>query len=412
MSDSAQKAERRRKGFLLFGVIVVVGTLAYGAWWLLAGRFSESTDDAYVAGNIVAVTSRENATVIALYADNTQQVRQGQLLIEMDPSVAEVNMRAAEANLARAARAVHGTFASADSYSAQLEQAEVALAQAKSDYQRRQAALAGAVSGEELGHARDAVSAAEAAVNSARSGLVQARSSIAGVDVAHNPDVLAAEAQLRAAAIVLAHMKIVAPVDGVVAQRTVQVGQRVNAGAPLMAVVPLSNVWVDANFKEVQLARMRIGQPVNITTDIYGSKVAYHGRVAGLGAGSGSAFSVLPPQNASGNWIKIVQRVPVRVALDPAELKDNPLRIGLSVTATVDVRDQSGPRAADAAPAGVMRGNTGEDIDAKVDQLVRKILAASSAPNQIDSAPANKSPANTSQVKKSRTKKSRISKSK
>jgi len=412
MSDSAQKAERRRKGFLLFGVIVVVGTLAYGAWWLLAGRFSESTDDAYVAGNIVAVTSRENATVIALYADNTQQVRQGQLLIEMDPSVADVNMRAAEANLARAARAVHGTFASADSYSAQLEQAEVALAQAKSDYQRRQAALAGAVSGEELGHARDAVSAAEAAVNSARSGLVQARSSIAGVDVAHNPDVLAAEAQLRAAAIVLAHMKIVAPVDGVVAQRTVQVGQRVNAGAPLMAVVPLSNVWVDANFKEVQLARMRIGQPVNITTDIYGSKVAYHGRVAGLGAGSGSAFSVLPPQNASGNWIKIVQRVPVRVALDPAELKDNPLRIGLSVTATVDVRDQSGPRAADAAPAGVMRGNTGEDIDAKVDQLVRKILAASSAPNQIDSAPANKSSANTSRVKKSRTKKSRISKSK
>lgn len=409
MSDisSAQKAERRRKGFLLFGVIVVVGALAYGAWWFLAGRFSESTDDAYVAGNIVAVTSRENATVTALYADNTQQVRQGQLLIEMDPSVAEVNMRAAEANLARAARAVHGTFASADSYSAQLEQAQVALAQAKSDYQRRQAALAGAVSGEELGHARDAVSAAEAAVNSARGGLAQARSSIAGVDVANNPDVLAAEAQLRAAAIVLAHMKIVAPVDGVVAQRTVQVGQRVNAGAPLMAVVPLSNVWVDANFKEVQLARMRIGQPVRITTDIYGSKVAYHGRIVGLGAGSGSAFSVLPPQNASGNWIKIVQRVPVRVALDPAELKDNPLRIGLSVTATVDVRDQSGPRTADAAPVGVMRGNTGEDIDAKVDQLVKKILAASSAPAQIDNPPANKS-----HVKKSRIKKSRITRSK
>jgi membrane fusion protein (multidrug efflux system) len=302
---------------------------------------------------------------------------------------------------------VHGTFASADSYSAQLEQAEVALAQAKSDYQRRQAALAGAVSGEELGHARDAVSAAEAAVNSARSGLVQARSSIAGVDVAHNPDVLAAEAQLRAAAIVLAHMKIVAPVDGVVAQRTVQVGQRVNAGAPLMAVVPLSNVWVDANFKEVQLARMRIGQPVQVTTDIYGSKVVYHGRIAGLGAGSGSAFSVLPPQNASGNWIKIVQRVPVRVALDPAELKANPLRIGLSVTASVDVHDQSGPRAADAAPVGVMRGNTGEDIDAKVDGLVKKILAASIAPAQIDNPPASKS-----QVRKSRTRKSKVNRSK
>ena len=374
-----QKAERRRKGFLVFGCAVALAALLYGAWWWMAGRFSETTDDAYVAGNIVSVTSRENATVTALYADNTQTVRQGQLLIEMDPSVADVTMRAAEANLARAARAVRGTFASADSYSAQLAQAQVVLAQAKSDYDRRRAALSGAVSGEELGHARDAVAAAEAAVNSARGGLAQAQSGIAGVDVAHNPDVLAAEAQLRAAAIALAHMKIVAPVDGVVAQRTVQVGQRVNAGAPLMSVVPLSNVWVDANFKEVQLSRMRIGQPVKITTDIYGGKVTYHGHLAGLGAGSGSAFALLPAQNASGNWIKIVQRVPVRIALDPAELKDNPLRVGLSVSATVDVSDQSGPRVASGPSVGVMRGNTGEDVSAKVDALVKRILAANSA---------------------------------
>ena len=383
MSDStdmrAERAMRRRRGFLVFGGVVVLAGLAYGAWWLIEDRFTESTDDAYVAGNIVAVTSRENATVIALYADNTQAVHRGQLLIEMDPSVAEVNMRAAEANLARAARSVRGTFASADSYSAQLSQAEVALAQAKSDYRRRRAALSGAVSGEELGHARDAVRAAEAAVNSARGGLAQARSGISGVDVAHSPDVLAAEAQLRAAALVLAHMKIVAPVDGEIAQRTVQVGQHVNAGAPLMAVVPLSDVWVDANFKEVQLARMRIGQPVKITTDIYGSKVVYHGHVAGLGAGSGSAFAVLPAQNASGNWIKIVQRVPVRIALDPGELKDNPLRVGLSVTADVDVRDQSGSRMAGASATGVMRGDTGEDVGPQVDRLVRKILAANGA---------------------------------
>ena len=374
-----QKAERRRQGFILFGGALVLAALLYGGWWWFTARFSENTDDAYVAGNVVAVTSRENATVTALYADNTQAVHQGQLLIEMDPSVADVTMRAAEANLARAARAVRGTFASADSYSAQLEQAQVALAQAKSDYDRRRVALSGAVSGEELGHARDAVAAAEAAVNSARGGLAQAQSGIAGVDVAHNPDVLAAEAQLRAAAIALAHMKIVAPVDGVVAQRTVQVGQRVNAGAPLMAVVPLSNVWVDANFKEGQLSRMRIGQPVKITTDLYGGKVAYHGHVAGLGAGSGSAFALLPAQNASGNWIKIVQRVPVRIALDPAELTDNPLRIGLSVSATVDVGDQSGPRVASAPSVGVMRGNTGEDVSAKVDALVKRILAANSA---------------------------------
>jgi membrane fusion protein (multidrug efflux system) len=378
----AQMAERRRTGFLLFGGAIVLAALVYGAWWLLSGRYSETTDDAYVAGNIVAVTSRENATVTALYADNTQAVHHGELLIEMDPAVAEVTMRAAEANLARAARSVRGTFANADSYSAQLKQAEVELARAQSDYQRRQAALAGAVSGEELGHARDAVAAAEAAVNSARGGLAQAESGIAGMDVAHNPDVLAAEAQLRAAAIALSHMKIVAPVDGVIAQRTVQVGQRVNAGAPLMAVVPLANVWVDANFKEVQLARMRIGQPVKITTDIYGSKVAYHGKIAGLGAGSGSAFAVLPPQNASGNWIKIVQRVPVRIALDPAELDKNPLRIGLSVSAEVDIRDQTGPRVAGTTATGVMRANTGEDVSKKVDALIRKILAANAAPAQ------------------------------
>ena len=284
-------------------------------------------------------------------------------------------MRAAEANLARVVRGVRGNFAGADSYSAQLRQAEVALAQARSDYQRRSGAVEGAVSGEELGHARDAVTAAQAAVNSARGSLAQARSGIAGVDIAHNPDVLAAEAQLRAAAIALAHMKIVAPVDGVIAQRTVQVGQRVNAGTPLMAVVSLADLWVDANFKEGQLSRMRVGQPVSITTDIYGSKVTYHGRIMGLGAGSGSAFALLPAQNASGNWIKIVQRVPVRIALDAGELKANPLRIGLSVSAAVDVHAQTGARVAGAAPAGVMRAETGEDTGAKVDALVAKILA-------------------------------------
>jgi membrane fusion protein (multidrug efflux system) len=379
----ARKAEMRRKGFLWFGLAVLLAAAIYGAWWWLNGRYSETTDDAYVAGNIVAVTSRENATVIALFADNTQAVRRGQLLIEMDPSVAEVALRAAQANLARTVRSVHGSFASADSYSAQLRQAEVMLERARSDYQRRQAALTGAVSGEELGHARDAVTAAEAAVNSARGSLAQARAGIAGVDIAGNPDVLAAEAQLRAAAITLAHMKIVAPVDGVIAQRTVQVGQRVNAGAPLMAVVPLSDVWVDANFKEVQLARMRVGQPVKIVTDIYGSKVAYHGRIAGLGAGSGSAFALLPAQNASGNWIKIVQRVPVRIALDPDELKANPLRIGLSVSAEVDVHDQSGPRVASAPMTHVMRFDAGEDIGKRVDAMVARILAENGAHNGV-----------------------------
>lgn len=381
MSDmlDAQMADRRRKGFIAMGALLLAAAVIAGIYWFFFARLYETTDDAYVAGNIVAVTSRENATVIALHADNTQQVKRGQLLIEMDPSIAEVNMRAAEANLARVVRNVRGAFASADTYRAQLAQATVALARARSDHQRRQSALGGAVSGEELAHARDAVTAAEGAVNAARGGLAQAEAGISGVDIARNPDVLAAAAQLRAAAIVLQHMRIVAPVDGVVAQRTVQVGQRMAAGTPLMAVVPLSNVWIDANFKEVQLARMRVGQPVKINADIYGGGVTYHGRIVGLGAGSGSAFALLPPQNASGNWIKIVQRVPVRVALDPKELKDHPLRIGLSVSAEVDVRDQSGPLVSSAAPP-VMRSDIGEDTTAKVDALIARILAENREP--------------------------------
>jgi membrane fusion protein (multidrug efflux system) len=285
-------------------------------------------------------------------------------------------MKAAEANLARTVRGVRGTFASADTYHAQLAQAQVTLAQAKNDYDRRKQAMGGAVSGEELAHARDAVAAAQGAVNAARGGLTQAQSSIAGVAIDANPDVLAAEAQLHAAALMLAHMRIVAPVDGIIAQRTVQVGQRVNAGAPLMSVVPLNNVWIDANFKEVQLADMRIGQPVAITTDIYGSKITYHGHVLGLGAGTGAAFALLPAQNASGNWIKIVQRVPVRIALDASELKDHPLRVGLSVSAEVDVHDSSGPLVSSATPATAMRGDTGDDSKGATDALIAQIVSA------------------------------------
>jgi len=379
--DAAIRAERRRKGFLVLGAVVLAAAVIWGLYWLLWARNYESTDDAYVAGNIVAVTSRENATVTALHADNTQAVKRGQLLIEMDPSIAQVNIKAAEANLARAVRGVRGAFASADSYGAQLAQANVALARAREDYQRRSRALGGAVSGEELSHARNAVAAAESMVSAARSGLAQAQSGIAGVDIDNNPDVLAAIAQLRAAAIALGHMRIVAPVDGIVAQRTVQVGQRVSAGAPLLAVVPLSNVWIDANFKEGQLARMRIGQPVRITADIYGRGVVYRGQIVGLGAGSGSAFALLPPQNASGNWIKIVQRVPVRIALDAADLKKHPLRIGLSTTARVDVRDQSGPLVSSAPPT-VMRNEAGGDNTAEVDALIARILAANREPGR------------------------------
>jgi membrane fusion protein (multidrug efflux system) len=371
------QGEKRKRGFIWLGGLIAVAAVAYGLYWLLDARFYETTDDAYVAGNIIAVTSKESATVQVLHADNTQSVRRGQLLLEMDASVAEVNLQAAQANLARVVRQVRGAFASSDSQLAQLRQSEVQLAQAKSDYARRQSAAAsGAVSGEELAHARDGVNAAEAAVAAAKGALKRAEAQTAGTSLRNNPDVLAAEAQLRNAAIALGHMRLIAPVDGIIAQRTVQVGQQVAAGTPLMAVVPLENVWIDANFKEVQLQDIRVGQPVTVTADVYGSSVTYHGRVEGLGAGSGSAFALLPPQNASGNWIKIVQRVPVRIALDPAELKEHPLRVGLSVAVSVEVRETSGPLVASKPAGAVMRADTGEDTTAGANAMIAKILKA------------------------------------
>ncbi|MEP6829553.1 MAG: efflux RND transporter periplasmic adaptor subunit [Rhizomicrobium sp.] len=378
-SNSNNKSNRKR-GFIIFGAIVVIAALAYGAYWFLDARFYETTDDAYVSGNIVAVTSRENATVMALHADNTQSVRRGQLLMEMDPSVVNVNLAAAEANLARAVRTVKGEFSRAQSSGAQVSQAQVALALARTDYQRRQQAAAdGAVSGEELAHARDNVRAAQASVAVAQGGHDQSLSQITGTDVANNPDVLAAEAALRSAAIAQSHMRIVAPVDGVIAQRTVQLGQQVAAGTPLLAVVSLSNVWIDANFKEVQLKNMRIGQPVTITADIYGGNVTYHGKVEGMGAGSGSAFALLPPQNASGNWIKIVQRVPVRIMLDPQELTEHPLRVGLSVSVSVSIKDTSGPQVTARIGAGSTQADLGDNSSARADAIIARILAENGA---------------------------------
>jgi membrane fusion protein (multidrug efflux system) len=380
MSDAEAPAPRSNRRLLLtiLAAVVVVGVIIYGLYWLLYARHFEGTNDAYVAGDIVSITSRENANVIALHADNTQAVRHGQLLIEFDPIAAQVAMEAAEANLARTVRNVRTDFSKVTQTRAQLNAARVTLSQAQSDYRRRSSA-GDAVSGEELHHASDSVAGAQANVAAAESALAQAEASVQGTAVASNPDVLTAIARLRQAAITLGHMKLTTPVDGVVAQRTVQIGQQIAPGTPLMAVVPLQSVWIDANFKEGQLEDMRIGQPAEITADIYGGGVTYHGKIVGLGAGSGSAFALLPPQNASGNWIKIVQRVPVRIALDPKELNDHPLRVGLSVDVSVDVRDTSGPTMASNAAVHDVRGQAGDDGGATTDALIKRILSQNGA---------------------------------
>jgi len=382
MSDATpvgrHRTDPRRRWLIALGVVVLVAAVAYALYYFLYASRFQSTDDAYVGGDIVSITSREPGTILALHADNTQAVRRGQLLVELDPVKARVALEAAEADLAQTVRAVRTNFSKVDQYRAQLAAARVAVAQAQSDYRRRASAGA-AVSSEELAHARDALTAAGANAQAAQSGLAQSLAAVQNTAVANNPDVLASIARLRQAAIVMAHMQLYSPVDGVVAQRTAQLGQQIAAGTPLMAVVPLQDVWVDANFKEGQLEGMRIGQKVSVTADIYGGGVKYHGRIVGLGAGSGSAFALLPPQNASGNWIKIVQRVPVRISLDPKELRDHPLRVGLSVNASVDISDTSGSSVASAVAARTMRGDVGDDGGPQADALIQRILRQNGA---------------------------------
>jgi membrane fusion protein (multidrug efflux system) len=382
-SDSAAQAtgkgkpRGRRIGFLILGALILVAAIAYGLSLLLA-KPSETTDDAYVGGDVVSITAREGGTVLALHADSTQAVKRGQPLIELDPATQDVALAAAEAQLGRAVRSIRSNESAVDEASAEIAQAQAELGRAQNDYARRKAAARdGAVSGEEVSHAADAVTTARAALTLANAKRAQAASSIVGTSVANNPAVLAAIADVRRAAISRSYMSLTAPVAGVVAQRTVQLGQRVAPGTPLMAVVPLDSLWIDANFRETQLQDLRVGQPVEIETDVYGGSVTFHGKVLGLGAGSGNAFALLPAQNATGNWIKIVQRVPVRIALDPAELRQHPLRIGLSVKTTVDTSVLTGPLVAGSAPpAGgrQMSLDGGPQVDARIRQIIAQNL--------------------------------------
>lgn len=369
------KQSARRLGLqLLVGATV----LSLSAWavesWVLAPP-SETTDDAYVSGDQVAITSREAGIVTAIYADNTQKVRRGAPLVDLDSSTADANLEAAYANLARTVRQVRSEFAHVDETEAEIAKARDDLAKAEGDLARRKEAQADqAVTGEEVSHARDAVRTAQASLTLARSQHAEAEAAVEGTSIDTNPDVLAAVAAARRAAIVQEHMHITAPVDGIVAQRSVQLGQQVEPGAPLMAVVPLTKVWVDANFRETQLADLRAGQPVTIVSDAYGRHRIFHGKVQGLGAGTGNAFALLPPQNASGNWIKIVQRLPVRIALDPAELRHAPLRLGLSVTVDVDTRDQSGA-ALDQSAGGAIASEPNQDASPAVEAKIAGIIA-------------------------------------
>ncbi len=389
---TAPKGRARRVGLLGVAAVAVLSVLGYGGYWFFDGRYYEATDDAYVNGDVVQVTSEVPGTVLALNVDDTQTVAAGQSLLELDPADAKVAEASAEADLARAVRQVRGLFAQGQELRAQIDNREQARRTADEDLERRGGLLAdGAISGEELSHARDAVTTTRANVAAAREQLSQTISQIDGTTIADHPQVLSAAAAVRNAALALHRTELISPVSGVVAKRSVQVGQRVAAGTPLLAVVPLDDVWVDANFKEVQLERMRAGQPVTVSTDLYGHQVVYHGHLVGIAAGSGNAFALLPAQNASGNWIKIVQRVPVRILLDPQELKSHPLRVGLSTTVRVDLHDASGPLMTTAVRNVPLPRQASAGDDPAVDARIATIIADNAGPRAYEPAKLSRS---------------------
>ncbi|MEI8297814.1 MAG: efflux RND transporter periplasmic adaptor subunit [Pseudomonadota bacterium] len=376
MTDSNQTSRTtRQRAFSVFGAVLALLAVAWGLYWFTELRHYESTDDAYVAGDVMPLTSEAPGTVTAVHADDTQGVDAGVVLVELDPADARVAVAAAEATLARTAREVAALYAQRAVLRAELQARELTLQRARRDLARREPLRGdGAVSGEELAHSSDAVAEFGAAVMASSAQLDALDAQLHDASVATHPRVLEAAAAVRSARLALRRTTLTAPAAGVIAKRSVQIGQRVAPGTPLLAIVSLREVWIDANFKEVQLGRLRIGQPVRVRADVYGSAVTFHGRVAGLGAGSGSAFALLPAQNASGNWIKIVQRLPVRVALDAKELEAHPLRIGLSTTVEVDVADGSGPvvAAAGVRSSAAARIQTLEDpaTEARIQQIV------------------------------------------
>ena len=381
-SNGNGKNGKRR---IILVIIALVFVVAGIAWWLLyvfVFSLRETTDDAYVGGNQVNVSSQIVGTVTAVLADDTQLVQTGQALVRLDPTDAEVSLAKARSALAAAVRQVRQQTEQASQFDAAIASRKTDLAQAQADLNRRQPLLADkAIAPEEVAHAKEAVHNAENALDQVLRQSAAAHALVDGTPVAENPAVMQAKAAFREAWINHDRTSIVAPIGGYVAQRAVQVGSRLQPGQPLMTIIPLGDLWIDANFKESQLRHIRIGQPVAIESDIYGGSVDYHGHVVGLAPGTGAAFALLPPQNASGNWIKVVQRVPVRISLDAKELQDHPLRVGLSTAVKVDTHERNGAVLANApATKPVAETDVYASDFVKAEQEADAIVRANLAP--------------------------------
>jgi membrane fusion protein (multidrug efflux system) len=382
-SPAASPTNGKRRGILLVIALIFIGIGALSAaYWVLVLSKREKTDDAYVNGNKVTISAQVAGTVVAVLADDTQLVKAGQVLVKLDPIDAETALSRSANALAQAVRQVRQQKATADQYDSVIETRKLELARAATDLAKREPLLPDrAIPAEEVRHAHESVEIAGAALTQAVRQSRSAHALVDGTAVQSNPAVLQARDAYRDAWIAVQRNAVVAPVTGYVAERSVQLGQHIQAGQALMSVIPLNPLWVDANFKEVQLRNLRIGQKAEVRSDLYGGSYIYHGRVEGMSAGTGAAFSLLPPQNASGNWIKVVQRVPVRIQIDYGDLVKSPLRVGLSATVTVDTTSRNGPvLAADISDNSV--GDTQvytQDLakaNSEADAIVRRNLGA------------------------------------
>ncbi|NML34427.1 efflux RND transporter periplasmic adaptor subunit [Paraburkholderia antibiotica] len=373
----AKRATRRRRFAIFLGVAALAG-VAWLGYWSFSARFFEETDDAYVAGNIVQIAAQIPGTVTDILVDNTRQVRAGQPLVKLDDAEASAAFAQARAQLTSAVRQVANATISRKLYVQSIDARRAELALAQRALAARDHASVEVVSPEELARAKEAVAVAQANLASAQVQLDAARALGGKSSIETSPPVLQAAAQLRLAYRNLQRTTVIAPIDGTVGQKSVQVGQQVGPGVTLMSIVPLERLWVEANFKEGQIRNMRVGQPVKLVSDVYGSQVVYHGRVEGFSAGTGSAFSMLPSQNAAGNWIKVVQRVPIVISLEAAELAAHPLRLGLSMQASVDTHERGGHLIGNDTSVSALSTRVHDDVSRNADALIDRIVRENS----------------------------------
>ena len=374
----ANKKGKRKSALILLTLLFIIIAVAYGIYWFLVLRHAEETDDAYVAGNQVQIMAQVSGSVTKVWADNTDFVQKGDVLVTLDPTDAQQAFEKAQTELASSVRQTRQLMINSKQLQASINVQKTALAQAQTDFNRRvPLGNANLIGREELQHARDAVASAQAQLDVSVQQYNANQAMVLDTTLDQQPAVKQAATEVRNAWLALQRTKIVSPMTGYVSRRSVQPGAQISSSTPLMAVVPATNLWVDANFKETQLAHMRIGQSATIVSDIYGDEVKYTGKVVGLDMGTGSAFSLLPAQNATGNWIKVVQRLPVRIELDEKQLADHPLRIGLSTLVTVDTANRDGQMLANQARSNPAYESNAREISLEpVNKLIDEIVKA------------------------------------